>query len=164
MKLIRLVPVVAAVSLLAACSPAPSTVAVVNGERITSEDLQRTLDGCAEVGYGTDVVPRKAHVMYLTAGELMRQLAAGHGFELNSGEVRAVAAQNNPPELLANEDCAELVFAGSALSLMLENFTEDELVAELSQADVEVNPRYGRWDADQLGLTGDGSLSINTGR
>lgn len=162
MKLTRLVPVAAAVAMLAACSPVPSTVSLVNGERVSAEDLQRSIDGCAELGYTTQELPVKQHVLFLTAGELVNQVAANHGIEFAEGELRALAQQTQLAGVLGNEECARLSYPGVSLGLLTEAVGDEEILSELRGADVEINPRYGEWDAETLSLVGSGSLSVPT--
>lgn len=160
MKLTRLVPVAAALSLLAACSPAPSTVALVGDTRITTEDLQRSVDGCAELGLTTEMFPEKQHVVFLAAGELVRQAAEAHGITISDGEWRALAGQGQFAGALGNEDCSGLAYPGAAMTLLTPQVGEEQIVSELRSIDVQVNPRYGHWDAESLGLIGNGSLSL----
>jgi len=160
MKLMRLVPVAGAFALLAACSPAPSTVATVGGAVITSEDLQRSVDGCAEAGVTAEMLPLKQHVLLLTAGELVRQTADGHGIKISDGEVRDLAQEAGYADLLGNDQCAKLAYPNVALSLLAAELGQDVVIGELQQAEVELNPRFGQWDPETLGLIGNGSLSV----
>ncbi|MDF1488741.1 SurA N-terminal domain-containing protein [Tessaracoccus caeni] len=160
MKLTRLVPAVAALALLAACTPAPSTVALVGGTPVTAADLQRSIDGCAELGITTQQLPVKQHVLLLAAGELVDQAAEARGFEVSDGELKSLAEQNGSADLLGNEECAKLAYPGVKLTLLGQAAGQDELIAELKAIEVDVNPRYGEWDAEALGLAGSGSLSL----
>ncbi|HMR48059.1 MAG TPA: hypothetical protein PKE40_10945 [Arachnia sp.] len=160
MKLTRLVPVAGALALLAACSPAPSTVATVDGVVITSADLQRSVDGCAEIGVTEEALPVKQHVLLLTASELVRQSAEQHGIVIHDGEVRDLAQQSGFADLLGNDECAKLAYPNVALSLLAAELGQDVVIGELQEAQVEVNPRFGQWDTESLGLVGTGSLSV----
>lgn len=160
MKLTRLVPAVAALALLAACTPAPSTVALVGGTPVTAADLQRSIDGCAELGITTEQLPERRHALLLAAGELVDQAAEARGISVSDGELTALAEQGGFADLLGNEECAKLARPGAMLGLLSQAVSQDELIAQIQGIDVEVNPRYGEWDVETLDFVGSGSLSL----
>lgn len=175
MKLTRLVPAItaaAAVALLAGCSPMPSKVAVVNGSEITASQLQTATSGCAfTMGVADDQIRQAGVVQTLVLGKVMEDLAEAGGLtqDLLDQQVDQQLAQLTPLEGSASEvqqaqdDCRPLLRESVKVSALLQGLDQATALAVFEASDVEVNPRFGRWDPASASLfTESGSISISS--
>ncbi len=170
MKLLRLVPAVVAVGLFAGCSPMPSTVAVVNGTLISADEVATASAGCAfAMGVSEDQIRRAGIVQTLVLGEVMQELADAAGLTdaLIDENVDQQMAQLTPLEgsesetQQAFEDCRPLLRESAKVSALLQGLDQATALQVFEAADVEINPRYGRWDPASASLfTETGSISI----
>lgn len=161
MKSARLVPAaIAAVALLGACSPMPSTAAVVEGTRISEADVERTVVGCAAaVNVEPAQVKRGVIAQILTMGEVSKYLLADAGVE--EAMVDQIAAQDDSSkQMLANVDCAPLVRAQGWQTLLSQAAGAD-ILDQIAAVDVQLNPRYGTWAPSSQSLfLESGSMSV----
>ncbi|MFD3539983.1 SurA N-terminal domain-containing protein [Streptomyces sp. NPDC058662] len=171
-----------AAPLLAACSgeTRPGTAAVVGGERITTSALQaqvndvRTAQGRSEQGaqliratpqlervkLGKMIQLRVLEKAADTAGisvstrEIEEARKAQQGEGGGGGDLEQRALQSRVP-LAPGQIDEELRFQ-LLLGKLSDRFGEDKILGPLAEAaaalDIEVNPRYGAWDAKQIGL------------
>lgn len=165
MKLIRLVPAVAALTLLAACSPMPSTAFVVDGETVTEKQVAAAMEGCGEaLGVGVDQFSRSGVVRTLLFGGIFDSLANQMG-GVTDEQIDQIVVQQDPSAqaMLDNEACRPLARANGKIAL-LQQLDQTMLLSALQGADVELNPRYGRWQPSEQSLFIDsGSLSVKAG-
>lgn len=170
-----------AAPLLSACSgeTRPGTAAVVGGERITTSALQAQVNdvrtaqngsgrAAAELIAGTPNLER-AKLGKMIQLRVLEKAADTAGISVSTKEIEEAreaqeqggtgsleerALQGRVPLAPAQID-EELRFQ-LLLGKLTERFGEDKILQPLSQAaeqlDIEVNPRYGAWDARQIGL------------
>lgn len=148
----RALVVLAAAGLaLSGCAAQPGTAAVVNGERITSNDLDdATLEYVALTGQETEPV---VVLNTLIAAEILPEVAAERGVAYSDEQVaerfteQAALLGTTAPESYSEAflDLGHYLFTvidvqtspdGAAI---LEEFS-----ARMAEADVEINPRYGQ--------------------
>jgi len=150
----KLVALISAGLLMAACSTDPSTAAEVNGEQITIDDLAQVQADFRENGVNT-----------LASGLLSMMINAEIAHDIIAAE-----------DLSAPAEYRELVFtelglypAGDysqqtnelidylAFTLVTQQgvYGPDDIrpvLDALGEADVDVNPRFGHWDGDNFAL------------
>ncbi|MCX4692956.1 SurA N-terminal domain-containing protein [Streptomyces sp. NBC_01408] len=169
-----------AAPLLSACSgeTRPGTAAVVGGERITTSALQAQVNDvrAAQNRSGqaaAELIARTPNLERAKLGKMIQlrvleKAADGAGISVSTKEIEESreaqekgaggleerALQGRVPLAPAQID-EELRFQ-LLLGKLTERFGEDKILQPLSQAaeqlDIEVNPRYGAWDARQIGL------------
>jgi len=142
---------------LAGCSGTPGAAAVVDGEPISEATLAQTV---ADLGQITDLPPQTV-LEELIISPFLVEAATEAGFGTSEEEARAFlddAATNaglepaglefGPGALLLGQR-----FAAQAKAQEAGRVSDVEAVATQSvlAADVEVSPRYGRWE--DLGIT-----------
>ncbi|MFJ6797834.1 SurA N-terminal domain-containing protein [Streptomyces sp. NPDC091268] len=172
----------AAAPLLSACSggPRPGTAAVVGGERITTSALQAQVkdvraaqnrsEDAAELIQATPGLDRtKLNRMIQTA--VLERAAKTAGVDVSTKEVedfrKAQLQQAGSPAALEAAALKQANLAPGQMDAntrfnllrdkLFEHYgSQDKALAELSAAaktlHVEVNPRYGTWDAQQIVL------------
>lgn len=156
MKLIRLVPALAAVTALAglaACSPGPTVAAQVGDATITSALVDKSFTSCQDLGVQAPVATILTVLVY---GEVAQGLASEYGLPLEN----SVLDQFVPAEALASDGCDDVFRAEASVNLIASELGEEIVLDALGNADVEVNPRFGAWDPQALGVAGSGSLSV----
>ncbi|NHB84339.1 hypothetical protein G7085_06235 [Tessaracoccus sp. HDW20] len=169
MKLNRIIPTVAAVAavaavtLLGACSPAASTAAVLNGEVITEASIDQAMTGCAEaLQVDTSQLVRQGAVQTMALASVFDSVVADFG-EFSDDQVDKLGASQGGQSaaMLGNEDCRRLARDSVKVSL-LGQLDQQVVTQALQSADIELNPRYGRWDPTDQGLFGSASLSVSS--
>lgn len=159
MKLTRLVPAaIAAVALLAGCSPTAGTALVVHGTRYTETDVTQIVDGCAEaLGVESGQLLRQGVVFTLLQGGLFDSF----GGDIDDAGVRALGAQSvpNSEQLFSVNECHPLALANVKSGLIQQ--VDPSFVYEAAEnLEVKLNPRYGKWEpGTQHLITPSGSLS-----
>lgn len=144
MKLTRLVPLVAVAALFAGCSPTAGTALVVDGASYSESDIDRTVQGCADaMGVTTEDIVRPAVVQSLLLGGVFDRLADEYG-DLTDETLDQVAAQGQFADMMQSEDCLPLIRA-SVKTSMLQQIDFEAVQAAAQQANVQLNPRYGKW-------------------
>ncbi len=139
---------------LGGCSAQPGAAAVVNGERISENELDRALIDFAAVT-GQEVEPA-AMLGTLVVAPVILQAAADHGVAASDDEAaelldrQAELAGLTPPEsyghgvlqvakmTVVNQDMAASPAGAEAIQAVNEG---------IAQAEIEVSPRYGEFDA-----------------
>lgn len=164
MKLTRVITAVAAVALLGACSPMPSTAAVINGTTVSEADVDRALEGCAEaLGTTKDAFVRQGAVQTMALGSVFDQLADDFG-GFDDAQIDELGNQQGGEQaaMLANEDCRPLARQSIKVSL-LQQLDQTAVMAAFADADIELNPRYGRWNPTDTSIFGSSSISVPAG-
>lgn len=167
MKLTRLVPVVAAVALIAGCSPMPSTAAQVGDTRITESQLDADAASCESVGITSAQVSRGQLVQAELLGAIAEELAAMNGVTVSDEEALALLQTNSPDSsALGDPECARVAAQSAKLQLVVtamgDNADLNALQQQFESVEVQLNPRYGVWDPAGSGVTGTGSLSVDS--
>jgi hypothetical protein len=164
MKLTRLVPLVAAAALFAACSPTAGTALVVDGASYSESDIDRTVQGCADaMGVTPQDIVRPAVVQSLLLGGVFDRLADEYG-HLSNETIDEVAAQGEFASMMQSQDCLPLIRASVKTSL-LQQVDFEAVQTAARQADVQLNPRYGKWIPEDPALMDvSPSLSVPAGQ
>lgn len=164
MKFRRLVPAVAAVAMLAACSPAPGTAAVVGSTTYTEKALTKMVNGCAAALKTTpDKLSRRGIVQNLVIGGVFDTVAEIHGQPIADADVDKMVPQalENGAAMLANPDCVPLARAATKSALLQQVGDSALLKQALNETTVKLNPRYGTYEPSTTNLFGDsGSISV----
>ena len=160
MKLTRVVPAVAAMAMLAACSPTAGTALVVDGQSVSEADLTRMADGCSQI-LGQEI-PRPDVVKILIMGHVFDGLAASSGQAIEDDQLKTVAGQmlTNGDAMVGDPDCGPVALA-AIKNQMLAEVDQEAALAVLKGLDVQMNPRYGRFTPGEDALFATtGSLSV----
>lgn len=158
MKITRLVPAaVAAVALLAGCSPTPGTALIVEGTRYTERQIDEMVAGCAEaLEVPVDQIRRAGVVGTLALGGVFDTFDA----EITDEQIKEAAAQMGSQQLFAVESCRPLALADTKIQ-MLGSLDQQAVMAGAAELDVQLNPRYGQWTPESPNLIDpSGSLSV----
>ncbi len=143
--------------LLGGCAPRPGTAAVVDGETITTAEVDEALEDLAPV-LATASATNVVSLLIISPSFLAAADAAGFGVTEEAGRDYIVSAG-----LVTEAEAAEL--SGGALEIvrfavMQGSVTTeahvavlDEAAARLQEAEVELNPRFGTWDPQSLTAT-----------
>lgn len=156
------VPAVA-VALLAGCStPSGDTAFEVNGNRTSVSSVDDAAVGCEAVGQGQiNASAIKGQVArMLLAGQLARTVAERNNFTIDGNARAAAITELQGNELMKNDECARAVTSFGDFSVVQKRLGAEQLRTEIGKLAVQVNPRYGQWDASKMSFTGgSGSLS-----
>ena len=149
---------------LVGCSPSGGTAAVVNGVAIPDAQITQIAQGCAaqvEQQAGGELTAEQLRtqiVRWAIIGQMSKQYADQHHVDISDDQLREHIRANSSPELLEDPACEAAVLGVARhdlLSLSLQSNINDYILGN----EIEVNPRYGTWDATRLTLVGSGSLS-----
>ncbi|MEZ7898914.1 MAG: hypothetical protein QMB98_08890 [Flaviflexus sp.] len=154
----KLVALAGAGLLLAACSTDPSSAAVVEGDNITIDDLAQVQEDFREQGLNTDA---GAVLSLLIQAELASDAIDNIGIVIDEELQDLTVLQLGLDENANYTGRTETLIDYFALTLMVDGgmLSDDEVMlfmgelsASATEADIEVNPRFGEWDGDQIGL------------
>lgn len=157
-----LVVIALAAVALTGCVPAPNTAAMVNGTRITESKIDVDSVATAQA-LGADPNQIRGGVLqYQIWGVLARQIAAETNNPITEDQLQAVIAGGPQlAQLAANPGTQSLARDAASLIYLSTVVERNAFLARLSEAKIEVNPRYGSWSPNQMAVTGDsGSLSV----
>lgn len=163
MKLFRAIPAIAAVALLGACSPMPSTAIVVNGTSFSNAQVEGIADACNQVIKQDEISPELV-VQVFIIGAIFDQMAKDEGQAITDEQVDAVVVQQIQvgQTMLNDKECAPFV-RNFVKATTLSDADQALVKAARTQVAVEVNPRYGRWDPLSGLNPQTGSISIVPG-
>lgn len=146
--------VLAAAVVLGGCAQSPSNVAVVDGTPISAERYETAVAAMRQVDpqVRPDVV-----LTVLVQGEIAARVADEQGITITEGDRRRAT----PTELTGRPELAAIAGDVADVRFVAGTVGEEQLVQRLAAADVQVNPRFGRWDGQQLlrVVPSDGSLA-----
>ncbi len=160
--IVRLAAPAIAIALFAGCTPSGQTAFEVNGERIGMSAVDSAAKGCEAVGQGQiQASAIKSQIArMLLVGQLARTVAAENDFEIDGAARSAAITQLEGDDLMTNADCATAISSFGDFSVAQQRLGAEQLQKEISALDVEVNPRFGQWDASKASFTSStGSLS-----
>lgn len=158
MKLSHLAPLTLILG-LAACSPSPSTAAIVGDTTITQAELDEYTAGCREAGLKEEDVPKVALLNSLIRKKIGADLVAEKKLDISDEKLRDHLDQSGGRNLLSYPKCAELAISELRMKVILQLVPEKEIIEWIAGVDVELNPRYGQWQVEQGSIGGSGSLS-----
>ncbi len=156
MKSVRwlLAVIVAGLLVLSGCSnPGANVAATVNGVPIPVSRVEGPVKGIGETG-GQLAEPHAIVLSYAIRGEIARAIAAEQGIQL-TGEPRTTVLNANP-NLAAFGDNPEVVdFVDDVVdsTLVIDRIGEAPFLARVSDASVQVNPRYGSWSVEAAAIS-----------
>lgn len=162
----RLAVPVVAVALLTGCVPSGGTAFIIDGTPVSSRAVDAVVSGCATAlrtqpssNLGTNVVS------WMVAGRVADTVASKTRQTVTDEQrLQFLSASPEGQAMLTNADCAQAVKGFAAYSILRQLISAQSgqaaFDAEVRKISVQVNPRYGSWDARQgkLGI-GTGSLS-----
>lgn len=139
---------------LGGCSANPGAAAVVNGERITEAELSRAVSDFAAVT-GQQVEPG-AMLGTLVVAPVLLEVGSEHGVAASEDEAVALLDQQaEAAGLTAPEDgygsgvidVAQMTLVNQRLASAPAGAEAAQAISErISEADVEISPRYGEFD------------------
>lgn len=153
-----------ALSLFAGCSPTGGTAAVVNGVAIPDSQVTGFAEGCSAV---LQEIPQLAQtpsqlrpqaITWAVLGEMSRQQVAAAGAGPTDQQLRDYVTQAGLGVLLTDSRCAAAMM-GLARHDIVGLTMGGDIGDYLESFEVEVNPRYGEWNMEDLRASGSGSLS-----
>ncbi|MFT3888971.1 MAG: hypothetical protein QM713_12525 [Arachnia sp.] len=161
MKLTRVVPAVAAMALLAACSPTAGTAVVIDGTAISEAHLSSAIEACKPI-LGPEL-SRGAVVHVLIMGAVFDKMIESLGQPVTDEQLDELANEMYPATgtaMLASEGCREVGLAAIKNELLPQVDAAAAMTA-LRSLDVQMNPRYGKFTPSEEGLfVESGSLSV----
>ncbi|MFV0453060.1 MAG: hypothetical protein ACK5LS_12630 [Propioniciclava sp.] len=146
---------------LTGCTRPPAAAAVVEGVRVPDELVRQTATVLTGV-VGTNPALATTQATYdLTLHEAALVIADENNLRVTDGEVQQVL---DGSQMLA---AAASVEGGSAwarsiayTNVVLEDVGREAFIEELQQLDIEINPRYGVWDAENYTIASS-SLAVD---
>ena len=156
-----------ALALLAGCAPSAGTAMVVDGRRVTEDHLDALAEGCRTAldGAGTsDQYPdgevRQAIASWVAQGLVADALIERANATVSDADLqKARAGLRNADLFTSTADCSEAFMGIVRLTAYVSLEGEQSARDQASGLRIEINPRYGAWDADELTVMGSGSLS-----
>lgn len=151
----------AAALALTGCAANPSSVAVVDGTMITERQVSEANAVVASVIGADERQTRKKVALDLIMGTAAGKVAERNGVSITDSDRAALIASDQQATQVAQEPAGlEWATAAATSILLFQDLGEEKVRNELGSMDIVVNPRYGSWDSEVLGLTeGTGSLS-----
>ncbi len=152
------------VAMLAGCSATGGTAAVVNDVVIPDSRVSSFAEGCSAVLQGSPQLAQSPNqlrpqmVKWAVLDEMSRQQAETMGDAPSDDQLRDYVEQAGLGVLLTDERCSEATL-GVARHDMIALNLGDKMASYFGAFDVELNPRYGEWNATDLQAGGSGSLS-----
>ena len=148
---------------LSACSPTPNTALVMNGTSYSLGAVAATAEACNEV-LGSEQVTDRGVVSNLIASGIFDDIAKKASQEITQETLDAYLVQSvqGADAMLKDEGCAP--FARTYMKAqLLGQISEENVRAAAAGVDVDLNPRFGRWDPAGASLiSNSGSMSIAT--
>ncbi len=156
----------AAALLLTGCSAPPSAASVVGGERISDREVRDAGTAIATVTGADAATSVRQAAFDLTLGEASRQISVRTGVAVSDAARQSVIDADPAFRQVADlPEGAAWAAARSSTYALVEQMGNDRFVQELSKTPITFNPRYGAWDAQQLGLTSSAlSTAVQTQR
>lgn len=171
MKLNRLTHVLAAgaaIALVAGCSPSTATAAVVNGQDIRESRLDAVIEGCTAVGALTEEPDLRRSVLEnLIVMEGAQEVARQNDLDISEDQINELLQSNaGLAAFLQDDECGDYIRGDANTFLVLQEVSAQSFLEALHEMDIEVNPKYGTWNADPspdspnpVGIVGSGSIS-----
>lgn len=151
----RVAIAVAVLAGAAACSPSADTAATVNGTVISMEDVEE-MGTITEAAQGVEV-PAASLVGVLVFGEIVADTlgesesapddaAIAEFFDLDS-------LQSVSPQVSNGLEYLYYGILAQQGAFQITEETNAEVTEKVSDADVEINPRFGTWDTENFSIT-----------
>ena len=152
---------VAAALALSGCASSPSSVAVVDGTMITEREVSEANAVVASVIGADERQTRKKVALDFIMGTAAAKVAERTGVTITDADRETLIGTDAAATRVAEQPAGRAWADAAATSILLvQELGEEKVRTEMESVDVQVNPRYGSWDAQVLGLTeGTGTLS-----
>lgn len=140
-----LVAVVASAALLLSGCGTANTAAVVDGQRITQSGLQEATEQIAQ--YASRPMPARDVLTRLIIAPTVLRVLAERDVTITDAAARSALADIDGP--------VPYLVDLTRLDLAIGQMTEQdfaEITSRLSDLDVDVNPRYGEFNAEQVAV------------
>lgn len=166
-KSLRIAAAGAAVALMAslsACSQAPSNAAVVDGVRITQDEVATNTRGVAEAfGLTEDRIDKRVVVGAMISGVQADKLAQQNGITITDAERDASLSQDQTgAALIAHPVAKTIAYDLADAQIVAQKIGEQKFVDESKAMTVKLNPIYGTWqDGQMTGQSGSLSRELN---
>lgn len=147
-----------AAGLLSGCVGQPGTAAIVDGERITVEQVDEAM---ALGPFFQDQLTPSNALATLIESRAAITVAAEHGVGVSQDEAAAFLDEIGAEFIAQDGDYTDPVLDIVRMSVISQELGQapngQAIVEEIGEymletADIEFNPRYGEWDSDQGGL------------
>lgn len=156
-RMIAVAGVLSGAAVLGGCAQNGSTVASVDGTRITRSQLDQSMSGARQLSQ-TGQQPSSGQVLtIMIRGQIADQVARQRGIQISQAD----RDKQLNPAVLQVADARDLAYALADTQIVVNAVGQDGFKKALAAADVSVNPRFGTWDPKQtFGVqSGSGSLS-----
>ncbi len=144
---------------LAGCVPSSSTAVEVGDQKVSMETFQKDLDACSSLAVSDTMTPRQVIATTVTRGAVGEALLARSGRTLSTAARDEVLKANDLTVLESNPTCHQMGRSLASLYAVVQTTDEKTLMAQIGTLDVQVNPRLGGWQPEQLLVAGSSSLS-----
>lgn len=154
------VAAVAALTMVGCGHPGGSTAFQVEGNSVSLNELETAADACAEpLGFAPEAMDLHIRTIALQ-GLIGKTLAEQNGLSFTDAQVRQVLTEQEVAGALDVPGCAEIAENIGIFFLAATRVGADKGIEQISAMNVQVNPRLGSWDAEELALRHtNGSLS-----
>ena len=148
-----------AAATLTGCTPPPSAAAVVEGVRVPVSTVDAGVPAIVMALQETPARAQQVIAFTLAQGEVANVIAARHNLTVSDADISAALATLPSAAALADMEGGEpIIHALIRTNIVVERLGESVFLAEMPSVDVEINPRFGTWDAAR-GTLVDSSLS-----
>ena len=161
---------------LAGCSQSPSNAAIVNGTTVTEEAVSSAANGFIDIvttlnSESGQPPPSQANargtvISWLIDGVLADQLSVVTGQTISDADVEQLANQYiDAPLFLKDPGSCQAMAGELRWTILRTKVSQGQLDQAVftdfaERADINLNPRYGRWSSDSLSLQAPG-LGLN---
>lgn len=162
MKLARLAPLV--VLALAACTPSPTTAAVVGDTTIPQQRVEDLMETCPT--FGETPVSEAAALTVIMRLELFREVGEASGIDMSEERLDTFLRETEEALEIIREqpECIDVLKPQAAQIILQEEADPEKAQADLADTEVTVNPRRFQWDPQQGAVVeGSGSVSVPGG-
>lgn len=140
---------------LGGCATSPSNAAVVDGSTISRQTLSASITGAQQVSQLTgDQV-----LSVLIQAQIAERVAADEGLTITDAD----REEQLNPQVLAVADARDFALELADVQIVAGEVGEQQFTEALRGADVEVNPRYGSWDPEQVAVNPEGGMLAQSG-
>lgn len=156
-----------ALALLAGCAPSAGTAMVINDSKVSVSHIDALTEGCQtaldNAGKGGDYPEgevSQAVASWVAQGLVADALIERDNITVSDDDLqKARSGLRNEDVFTSTADCADAFMGIVKLTAYVSLEGRDKALAEASDIEVEVNPRYGQWNTADLTIDGSGSLS-----
>lgn len=151
----------AAAVILAGCSSSPSVVAYVGNQSLTLETVDRVVGGVKTAMVGKNI-NNQVVINWMIQGQMAEQVIADRQITITDADRdKIMASIEDLQPMRANADARPLTDDLADVQILVQLVGEQELGAEFSKYNVKLNPRYGVFDPQTLGIADGASASLS---